>query len=384
MNARLDARLRAGFTLVELTIALVIMGIVVSTAVAFVARQNAAYQAALERMVALRNIRYALTTLAQDLETLGTNVPTGQPNLFFADDDVVVFSADHTTNVDNDPFAVYYAPGAPTGEVVAPGGKFPLPNTSVDYPDTAYTTGTGTRSPAEVLSFWFEPDTSSSRSDDYMLFRQVNSSARQVVARNILKNGNEPFFRFHRLTEGGDLLAVVEDSLLPVRHRSISGDSLDVLADSIRAVRVNLGSTDGASGDNENTMELSRLIGFPNAVLEALNTCGDTPIQGSGLSAALATLSTGSLGAELTWSPAVDETAGEADVVRYVIFRREVGAGDWGEPYRAIPAGETSYTLEDADVEPDTSYEYALAAQDCTPSLSSLTTAGPVVIPPTP
>jgi len=165
MNARIHARVRAGFTLVELTIALVIMGVVVSTAVAFVARQNAAYQAALERMVALRNIRYALTTLAQDLETLGTNVPAGQPNLFYADDDVVVFSADHTTNVADDPFAVYYAAGAPTGEVVAPSGTFQLPNASADYPDTAYTTGTGTRSPAEVLSFWFEPDTSSTRTD---------------------------------------------------------------------------------------------------------------------------------------------------------------------------------------------------------------------------
>lgn len=384
MNARMHDRVRTGFTLVELTIALVIMGIVVSTAVAFVAQQNSAYQAALDRMVALRNIRYALSTLGQDLETLGTNVPAGQPNLFYADDDVVVFAADHTTNVDNDPFAVYYAPGAPTGEVVAPSGTFPLPNASANYPDTAYLTGTGTRSPAEVLTFWFEADTSSARNDDYMLYRQVNSTAGQVVARNILRKGSEPFFRFHRLTAGGDLLAVVEDSLLPVRHRSISGDSLDVLADSIRAVRVNLGSTDGQSGDNENTMELSRLVGFPNAVLEALNTCGDTPIHGSGLSASLATLSTGDVGAELSWSPAVDENAGEADVVRYVIWRREVGSGDWGEPYRAIPAGEASYTLEDADVAADTSYEYALAAQDCTPALSSLTTAGPVVVPPSP
>jgi len=384
MNTRIHTRGRSGFTLVELTIALVIMGVVVSTAVAFVARKNAAYQTALERMVSLRNLRYALTTLGQDLETLGTNVPAGQPNLFYADDDVVVFSADHTTNVADDPFAVYYDPDAPTGEVVAPGGTFPLPGASANYPDTAYLTGTGTRSPAEVLSFWFEADTSTTRSDDYVLWRQVNSSSRQVVARNLLKNGTEPFFRFHRLTEGGDLLAVVEDSLLPVRHNSISGDSLDVLADSIRAVRVNLGSTDGGPGDAENTMEITRLFGFPNAVLEALNTCGDTPIQGSGLTAVLRTLSTGNEGAELSWSPAVDENGGETDVVRYVIWRRELGATDWGEPFRAIPAGEASYTFEDGDVEAGKTYEYALAAQDCTPALSSLTAGGPVVIPPSP
>jgi len=384
MITRLRTRGRSGFTLVELTIALVIMGVVVSTAVAFVARQNAAYQSALERMVALRNLRYALTTLSQDLETVGTNVPSGQPNLFYADDDVVVFSADHSTNVANDPFAVYYDPGAPTGEVVAPGGQFALPNSSYNYPDTAYTDGSGTRSPAEVIMFWFEADTATAREDDYVLLREVNSAGEQVVARNLLKKGSDPFFRFHRLTEGGDLLAVVEDSLLPVVDQAISGDTLDALSDSIRAVRVNFASTDGLTGDLENTMEISRLIGFPNAVIEDLLTCGDTPIHGSALTAVLATLSTGDLGAQLTWSPAVDETAGEADVVRYVIWRREVGSTDWGEPYRAIPAGETSYTFEDEAVEANTSYQYALAAQDCTPALSSLTVGGPVVVPPSP
>jgi prepilin-type N-terminal cleavage/methylation domain-containing protein len=380
MTTRTFHRRASGFTLVELTIALVILGVVVSTAVAFVARQNSAYQGAVDRMVALRNLRYAVTTLAQDLETLGTNVPAGQPAFFYGDDDVITFAADYATNVTNDPFAVYYDPDAPSGEVVAPTGEFPIPNSSYNFPDTVYRTGTGTISPAEVITFWIEADTSTSRSDDHVLFRQVNAGSRQVVARNILRSGSEPFFTIHTLSNGGSILQALGDSLLPV-YQSRTDSVVSARADSVRAVRVTLASTDGREGDEESVLTVSRLIGFPNALVESLQTCGDTPILGTNLNAVFGTLSTGDEGAILGWQPAVDETAGETDVVRYVIFRREVGEPDWGEPFLAIPAGEALYSYEDRDVEPGTSYEYALAAQDCTPSLSPLTTAGPVAIP---
>jgi prepilin-type N-terminal cleavage/methylation domain-containing protein len=380
MSMQKLSRRTAGFTLVELTIALVILGIVVSTAVAFVARQNSAYQGALDRMVALRNLRYAVTTLSQDLETLGTNVPGGQPAFFYGDDDVITFAADYATNVANDPFAVYYDPDAPGGEVVAPTGQFAIPNASVNFPDTVYRTGTGTISPAEVITFWIEPDTATSRTDDHVLFRQVNAGSRQVVARNILQSGTEPFFRFHTLSNGGDLMQEVGDSLLPV-YQSATDSATAARADSVRAVRITLAATDGREGDDESVLSISRLVGFPNAVVESLSTCGDVPILGSTLTAVLGTLSTGNDGSILSWAPAIDETAGEADVVRYVIWRRVAGSTDWGEPFLAIPAGEATYSFEDGDVVPGTSYEYALAAQDCTPSLSPLTTAGPVAIP---
>ena len=94
-----------GMTLIELLVALTIFGIVITSAVAFTARQNSAFQESLVRLGALRNLRYALTTLEQDLQTLGTNVPTRQPGLLYAGGDVIVFSADYATNVPGDPFA---------------------------------------------------------------------------------------------------------------------------------------------------------------------------------------------------------------------------------------------------------------------------------------
>ena len=83
----------------------------------------------------------------------------------------------------------------------------------------------------------------------------------------------------------------------------------------------------------------------------------------------------------LSWPPSIDEVGGEGDVVRYIIWRQDLSQPGWGDPYVAIPAGAASYTYEDAAVQSGAAYEFALAAQDCTPSLSPRVTSGPVVIP---
>jgi hypothetical protein len=74
----------------------------------------------------------------------------------------------------------------------------------------------------------------------------------------------------------------------------------------------------------------------------------------------------------VTFAAATDEASGEKDVARYIIWRRVTGSADWGDPYESIPAGLTSYTYNDMVVDSNTSYQYGLAAQDCTPKLSSL------------
>ena len=50
-------------------------------------------------------------------------------------------------------------------------------------------------------------------------------------------------------------------------------------------------------------------------------------------------------------------------------------------PFLAIPAGAASYTYEDAAVVPGVVYQYALTAQDCTPSLSARVLSTPVALP---
>lgn len=382
-------RSRSGMTLVELIVALTIFGVVISTSVAFMSKQNAAFQASVKRLVALRNLRYAASTLTQDLEALGTNVPDGQPALYYADDDVIVFSADYATNVDDDPFAVYYDPDAPSGQVRAPTGTFSIPNATVSFPDTAYESAPGVPSPAEVILFFLASDTATSRTDDYTLYRRVNVAQAEPVARNLLRDGTSPFFSFERVGDDGTgamALQALPDSLLPIHHSAIvhlstADTASSALADSVRAVRIRMRATNGLEGVEEVLISIDRLIPLPNAGFGMLATCGSAPILGVGLGAANATLTTGEPVVDLSWGPAVDEAGGEADVVRYVIWRREAGATEWGDPFRAIPAGASTYSYQDAAVTPGASYEYAIAAQDCTPTLSSLAASSVVTIP---
>src|SRR5690606_35999106 len=138
----------------------------------FMTRQNAAFQTAVDRMGALRNVRYTVVTLGQDLETLGTNVPARQPSLIYGDDNVITFSADYATNVANDPFSVFYDPGAPNGQVRAAVDSFAVPTTSTFVATVSYEVGAGIPSPAELLSFFLLPDSLTPRNDDFALYRQ--------------------------------------------------------------------------------------------------------------------------------------------------------------------------------------------------------------------
>ena len=51
---------------------------------------------------------------------------------------------------------------------------------------------------AELIIYFFEPDTSTTREDDYVLKRKVNTADPEVLSRNLLKQGSTPFFRYFR------------------------------------------------------------------------------------------------------------------------------------------------------------------------------------------
>lgn len=381
---------RSGFTLIEMLIAISIYGIVLAAGIGFVATQNTMFSRGLDQMSSLQNLRYAMNSLETDIPTLGTNVPTVQPSLVYADEDVIAFSGDYASNIANDVFASYIDLGAPNGQVTAPSPSITLPNSAVTWPDTLYLSSAGTRSPAELLVFWFAVDSTTARNDDYVLFRQVNDAAPEPVARNILKSGTTPFFHYMRridFASAPSALDTVPQASLPIEHTSVyhrvAADTAgSALADSIRAVRVTFRSTNGLTGDSERIVGASRLIAMPNAGYELLRTCGDEPIMGTTLGAVPFDLGGGSWVARLTWTAAVDETAGELDVARYVIYRQTLPiTSDWGDPYLSIPAGLANYQYDDAGVTSGGTYVYAIAAQDCTPMLSTLEQSPPVIVP---
>jgi prepilin-type N-terminal cleavage/methylation domain-containing protein len=381
---------RQGFTIVEMVIAIAIYGIILAAGIGFVATQNTMFSRGLDRMTALQNLRYALTSMETDIPSLGTNVPTVQPSLVYADDDVLAFTGDYASNIANDVFAAYIDLGAPNGQVTVPSPSITIPNSAVTWPDTLYLSTAGTRSPAELLIFWFAPDTTTGRTDDFVLFRQVNNGTPEPLARNILQVDSTPFFSYMRridFSSAASSLAPVPAASLPLEHTSrfhrVSADTAaSALTDSIRAVRVTMASTNGLAGTNERIVSASRMIAMPNAGFQLLQTCGDEPIMGDTLGAQLFDTGGGVYVSRLTWNAAIDETAGEIDVQRYVIYRQTTPiTSDWGDPYLSIPAGLASYQYDDPGITSGVTYQYAIAAQDCTPMLSTLEQSPFVIVP---
>ena len=96
----------AGFTLIELLIVTIVFGVVIAGALGFMTVQHNAFNKGADQLMTLQNLRYAYQTLEIDLSTLGSNVPAGQPAMVLAEDDVVAFTGDYTSNLANDISAV--------------------------------------------------------------------------------------------------------------------------------------------------------------------------------------------------------------------------------------------------------------------------------------
>jgi hypothetical protein len=258
---------------------------------------------------------------------------------------------------------------------VIPGG------TGFYYPDTTYKNGiAASSSPAETISFYFALDTSTARTDDYVLYRQVNFGAPSVVARNLLQTPGKQFFQYYKLVtpaNAAQKIDTVLNSSLPLRHMvpihlAPTDTGAAAKIDSIRGARLSFTTTNGLSGTAEKTRAITRLVWMPNAGQANRKTCGDEPIFGSGTYSVTAITLAGVHGAQLNWAAATDENSGEKDVARYVIYRRVSTSPDWEDPYESVPAGLAYYVYQDMAVDSAVTYVYGIAAQDCTPKLSTI------------
>ena len=386
---RAAPRPAAGFTLVELLITLVVFSAVMAGTLGFLRSQGRAMSLGSDRMNAVQNLEFALTTMQQRLRAAGANLPDAQPALIYAGTNVVAFNADFATNLPNDPFAVYYDPDVPAGAVTAltKAQSITLPLTTVAYPDTSYVIG-GINSPAETIIFFVAPDSSTARADDYALFEQVNGGPPSLVSRNIIGSPTTVYFEYYRLTRVGGAISL--DSLpaakLPLRHSvpihfALADTGAAAVIDSVRGIRVTFTVSNGQSGKAERRYTLVRFMELPNVGIATRRTCGDAPILGTTLTATGITQLDGTPAVRLAWNPATDEYGGEKDVVQYVIWRKRITDVTWGTPYLSLPAGSPTYLYDDAAVTSGVTYQYQLAAADCTPSSSPTTTSAPVTIP---
>jgi hypothetical protein len=258
------------------------------------------------------------------------------------------------------------------------------------YPMQNYSQAAGVfiNGEAEFVTFWFAPD-SSDGLRTYALWRRVNSAPPELVSTGLTRSRGAPFLRYYYdvalFSTTGTGLAEVPRAWLPltktVPRRGLDADTGTAVSrriDALRAVEVQYEATPPKG----NAREVVRfMVPLPNvANARQSRACGRPPLLPPTPSV---TWRSDSQSVQITIPRAVDDGNGERDVIRYVLWRQQVGAATWGEPISTVAATQSAtYVVRDGGqpVRPAT-YRYALAVQDCTPNVSGLAISGAVTVP---
>lgn len=380
---------RDAFTLVEMMLAISIMLIVFAIAVPVFRTQLRAMGSHAGRMDAQQNVRFAVSTLDRELRVAGAGVPDRQPFIVQADPFAITINADLATRdtaAEGDAFgAVYYDPDLPGGATMSltPASAIMLPLSSVAYPTTTYYRGSGPQSAAETISFWVAPDGGSGSHGRYALYRRVNALPVDTLARGLILDPATPPFTYVAADPASGALLPVPLASLPAFHVQQHGAPDDTgrsaITDAIRSVRVHLvGSYIERDGSVSRRVADSD-IRLLNAGLLNHATCGDAPVFGSSVNATYLSGATRQI--VVSWGRAVDESGGERDVEKYVIYRRPASATAFDEPIASIPAGQASYQFADTQIASGDRWVYAVAATDCGGQFSPLAISPQVDVP---
>jgi hypothetical protein len=378
-------RRRQGFTLSELLLGLTLTVLVFASAVPFFKVQTRAVQADMGRADALLTARFAQNTLDRELRNIGIaveplnlalGIPRNQPKIVQAAAFAVTFNSNLVTNDTGDVAAVHYDPNVPTSMTDAmAAGSVVLPLGGPSYPDYTYRKSNGALSGAETVSMWASLDSSTTTvSNDMVLFRRVNNGPIVVVTRGIELPAGQPLFRYSRIDTLG--------AQVPVPSASLPMYWTNPVSDSIRTVEVTVRSVFhdwNLAGDTTSYLRMvqskTRLM---NMGLVARRTCGDVPLDPASVTAVW-DISTGTPKVTVTWTPSIDEAAGEKDVERYVIYRDTLLTG-YLDPLDLVGKGVVQW--EDFVLPaPGTQVRYGVAAQDCSPSEGNIMSAAIVTIP---
>ena len=382
-SSTLMLRPRRGVTLIEMMIAIILFVSVFGLAVPFFRVQTRSVSASAGRLDALQTARYAQNAIDRDLRVAGTGVLAKQPMIVQAAANAVTFNADLTTNDTLDFNAVFYDPDVDSTMSVSMSAAHAttLPLSSVLYPQADYTDASGAPGTAETISYWVEPDSASGRSDQYVLYRSVNGQGKRVVAAGLIVPAGHAFFTYFR-SDSVSPLDSIRTADLPLYHSAaIHGSPSDTgkaaWPDAIRAVGMTVTGIyqDPDKGPILRTVQTTtRLL---NAGMLQSTVCGDPPLPPTGQTATYE--ATPSPAVTIQWSASVDQDNGEKDVARYLIFKRPVGSSSWGEAITSLQAALSSYTFDDTDLSNGT-WEYGIAAQDCSPANSPMAVTGPVTV----
>lgn len=380
-------RAQSGFTVIEMLVSMVLMMVILALTVQTFRRSSSLLAKQAGSLEALANARFGLISMDRDLRVAGTGVTAAQPILVQAANTAITFNVDLVSRVIGDPFAVYADPHADsnTTSAMRTSSTITLPSSSFTYPESTYYQASGILGGAETVSYYLSKDSTTALSTEYILWKRVNGATPRVISRGIQYAPGDTVFQYFRVT-AADTLAPVPTTSVPLYHYAAAhGSPADTgwyaLIDSIRSVRITLKAVyhDPKAGDV--LRRLQTTVRLLNAGLTPRSSCGQVPRTVTPM-ATTSAVGAPSPWVKVSWSPSADDGAGENDVVRYVIYRRLPTATAFTpEPYSSVPAGAPSYVFTDNAVAHGNQWVYGVASQDCTPSTSSVTATGTVIVP---
>jgi type II secretory pathway pseudopilin PulG len=378
------AALRAGFTTIELVIAMSVTLVILAVAAPLYRSQTKAITNTAGRTDATRSANFGVDAIEQDLRNTGVGVYDGQPLIVRSAYDAVSFNANMVTARTNDLVSVFYDPDADSTALGAlqPSTQVTLPNSTNVYPTASYVSN------AENINYYVRADTGLSPitgGQRVILYRRVNRMPEEIIARNLIQTTNLPTFRYFKRSLAG-VLTEIAGSALPLfhstpKHGAAADTGATAAIDSIAVVRISLIAMykDPRGGTVLDTVQ--RDVKIANQGLLQRAQCGEIPLTPGAPTPSIVVI--GGLNAvKLVWAASGDELTGERDVEMYAVYRRLFGTVDWGEPIANIPgAGTASLQFTDNTIFPATRFEYAISALDCTPAPSALTAPSSILVP---
>ena len=378
-------RNRPAFTLLEMLIAMVLIGITLALTVPFFRTQVQAFGNISGRDDARQNARYGVSMIDRELRVAGIGVVDAQPMVVQAAPNAITFNVDLVSRLQSDAAAAYFDPDADANGVVALSNatKITLPLSGLQYPDTNYWQAQGEPSAAETISYWVAPDPDPSANGSSILYRRVNNLPASVVAKAITLPPGEPVFRYFKADTLGQLQEISQ-GILPIYHtakihNSKADTAKSALTDSIRVVRVRLTGLFVDRAGKKNAKAIETGIRIMNSGLLHFKACGEPPIFSSVISAVASIVP--STKVVISWSSSIDQSAGEKDVEQYSIYRRKDTDPGFTEPFASVPSGSPTYSFTDTQVASGERWVYGVAARDCGDQSSALLSSALVIVP---
>jgi prepilin-type N-terminal cleavage/methylation domain-containing protein len=379
-------RARRGFTLPEMIIAVVMLALFGASAISFYLHSLRAVTNTAGRNDAQQTAAYALNFVDHDLRTAGTNLAPGQPRIVAAGSWFVEFNSDLVTyDTSASAGGIYYDANVP--DSMALGWKASeaqnMPGSAIAYPDQTYFLSgsgpSGVLSNAETVQFYVRADSSApAGSNLYILWRQVNSNAPTVVAKDLYSPtaGTAPIvFTYYYENGTTNALTQFPSAEIPAYHQA-AFPNFQARLDSIKEIRVSFTGafTDVHSKNQTIYRTVNEVIKISNAYMSNIAQCPGPTLGVTGLTASPSTTGQDTVG--LSWPRSLDDGQGKNTSRLYIIYsKRHVDSTYYQIDAINAAALATYHYQVSSGLTLGTPYDFAVAVRDCTPLLSSTTTA---------